>query len=99
MTQHGDHHKTGDKVSETGTYICHKGEKKELKEGDTFPKCPTTNEATTWTHASHTHRTGEEVKETGHYLCSSGGHVELKEGEKFPTCPSTNEATSWTHEQ
>ncbi|MDQ6596383.1 hypothetical protein E2K98_02545 [Bacillus salipaludis] len=99
MTHFTDHHHTGETVSETGTYICSTGEKKELHQGNTFPECPSTGGSTTWTHASHTHRTGETVMESGHYIDADGEHVALKQGEKFPRCPSTGESVTWTHEQ
>ncbi|MFB9759411.1 hypothetical protein [Ectobacillus funiculus] len=99
MPHFTDHHHTGETVSEPGTYICATGEKKELKQGETFPDCPSTGHATTWTHASHSHRTGETVMESGHYVDADGEHVVLQKGEKFPSCPSTGESVTWTHEQ
>ena len=99
MPHFTDHHHTGETVSEPGTYICATGEKKELKQGETFPDYPSTGHATTWTHASHSHRTGETVMESGHYVDADGEHVVLQKGEKFPSCPSTGESVIWTHEQ
>lgn len=99
MAHFSDHHHTGETVSETGGYICKAGTKMELNQGDTFPNCPATGEATTWTHAAHTHQTGDAVMESGHYLDADGDHAVLQKGEKFPTCPSTGESISWRHEE
>jgi hypothetical protein len=39
-----------DKLSETGTYICSTGEKKELQQGGKFPNCPSNGTSVSWTH-------------------------------------------------
>ena len=98
MTHFKDHHHSGDIVLETAIYICSTGETKELRQGETFPNCPSTEGDTVWTHASHTHRTGETVMESGHYIDADGEHVVLQQGDKFPGCPTTRKSVTWTHE-
>ncbi|SFA80678.1 MULTISPECIES: hypothetical protein [unclassified Bacillus (in: firmicutes)] len=92
-----DLHKTNDTVSETGTYICAAGERKDLQKGEQFPVCPNTHQPTTWRHADHEHKSGEQVTESGGYQDKDGEHVELKQGEVFPNCPNTGQPTTWKH--
>ncbi|GHH98852.1 hypothetical protein [Neobacillus kokaensis] len=99
MANFSDLHLTGETVIESGQYIDSGGTKKELRQGATFPNCPVTGKATTWTHASHTHLTGETVLESGNYIDKHGEHVVLQQGDKFPNCPKTGESITWTHEQ
>lgn len=50
--RHEDHeHQTGDTVTETGHYVDKDGEHVDLTQGDAFPNCPKTNQATIWKHA------------------------------------------------
>jgi uncharacterized cupin superfamily protein len=95
-TTHELHH-TSETVSETGTYICAAGERREFKQGDHFPLCPVTNQTTTWRHAGHRHQSGEKVTETGHYEDQDGERRNFKEGDIFPNCPKSGQPTSWMH--
>ncbi len=92
-----DLHHTHDEVMETGSYVCAAGEKRHLKQGDSFPACPQTGRDTSWRHTDHQHKTGERVTEAGQYIDADGEKIQLNIGDKFPSCPRTGNNTSWMH--
>jgi uncharacterized cupin superfamily protein len=90
-------HHSNEEVMETGRYVCAAGETKEFKQGDKFPMCPRTGEATTWRHADHKHKSGDNVTESGTYQDADGERIELNRGDVFPNCPRSGNPTSWQH--